>query len=153
MIYEEYETIWSKIRKIERELFALINKRDELFSQTQPKSSSMDKELVDGKNPKNMMEEYIIQKEYYNEKIEQLNQTLDDWYQALRRKREELKLSKDIYDRIYYFRLIERLSPEKIAYLIPCDRATVYRYMQNMCKNVKGLNYELYSIRSHKQKK
>jgi uncharacterized coiled-coil DUF342 family protein len=153
MIYEEYEAIWSKIRKIEKELFDLINKRDELFDMTQPKSSKFDKEIVDGKNPINSMEQYIIQKEYMNEKIAQLNQTLDDRYQILRRKRDELKYSRDTYDRIYYYRLIEKLSPEKIAYLIPCDRATVYRYMKNMCKNVKGLNYELYSIRSHKQNK
>lgn len=153
MIYEEYEAIWSKIRKIEKELFDLINKRDELFDMTQPKSSKFDKEIVDGKNPINTIEQYVIQKEYMNEKINQLNQTLDDRYQILRRKRDELKYSRDTYDRIYYYRLIEKLSPEKIAYLIPCDRATVYRYMKNMCKNVKGLNYELYSIRSHKQNK
>ena len=100
MIYEEYEAIWSKIRKIEKELFDLINKRDELFDMTQPKSSKFDKEIVDGKNPINTIEQYIIQKEYMNEKIVQLNQTLDDRYQILRRKRDELRQSKNIYDRI-----------------------------------------------------
>lgn len=153
MIYEEYEAIWSKIRKIEKELFELINKRDELFDMTQPKSSKFDKEIVDGKNPINSMEQYVIQKEYLNERILQLNITLDDWYQILNRKRGELKLSKHVYDRVYYYRIIEKATPARIAYLIPCDRATVYRYMQKMCKNVKGLRNELYSIRSHKQNK
>lgn len=153
MIYEEYESIWNTIRKKEEELFKLINKRDELFLKTQPKSSKFDKEKVDSKTTRNMMEEYVIQKEYLNERIMQLNITLDDWYQILNRKRTELKLSKQIFDRIYYYRLIEKVSPSKIAYLIPCDRATVYRYMKEMCKNVKGLRNELYSIRTHQQNK
>ena len=132
MIYEEYEAIWSRIRKIEKELFDLINKRDELFSMTQPKSATMDKEMVDGKNPINTMEEYVIQKEFLNEKINQLNQTLDDRYQILKRKREELKLSKNIYDRIYYLRGIERLSVYRISVIIGYSKEQTYRYLRKM---------------------
>lgn len=132
MIYEEYEAIWSKIRKKEKELFELINRRDELISMTQPKSSQFDKEIVDGKNPVNTMEQYVIQKEYLNEKIVQLNQTLDDWYQVLKRKRDELKLSKNIYDRIYYLRSIERLSVYRISVMIGYSKEQTYRYLRKM---------------------
>ena len=90
MIYEEYESIWNTIRKKEKELFDLINKRDELFLYTQPKSSKFDKEKVDSKSTRNIMEEYVIQKEYLNERILQLNISLDDIYQVLKRKRDEL---------------------------------------------------------------
>ena len=110
MIYEEYEAILNRIHKKEKELIDQINKREDLFSMTQPKSSKFDKEKVDSKNPTNSMEQYVIQKEYLNEKINQLNQTLDDWYQILRRKRDELKQSKHPYDKIYYFFRIERLN-------------------------------------------
>ena len=137
MIYEEYEAIWSKIRKIEKELFELINKRDELFAMTQPKSSKFDKEIVDGKNPVNAMEEYVIQKEYMNEKIVQLNQTLDDRYQILRRKRDELRQSKNIYDRIYVYYCIERLSIVKISYLTNYSQSQIYRKLEKMNINVK----------------
>lgn len=137
MIYEEYEAIWSKIRKIEKELFDLINKRDELFDMTQPKSSKFDKEIVDGKNPINSMEQYIIQKEYMNEKIVQLNQTLDDRYQILRRKRDELRQSKNIYDRIYVYYCIERLSIVKISYLTNYSQSQIYRKLEKMNINVK----------------
>lgn len=155
MIYEEYEAIRKKIQEKEEKLFKLLDKRDRIFSMTQPKSSKFDKEMVDGKNPINTIEEYIIQDEQQqlSVQITQLNLLLDDWYQALKRKRDELKQSKNIYDRIYYLRIIEKVSPAKIAYLIPCDRATVYRYMQDLCNNAKGLRNELYSIRSYKQNK
>jgi len=137
MIYEEYEAIWSRIRKIEKELFDLINKRDELFNITQPKSSKFDKEIVDGKNPINTMEQYVIQKEYMNEKINQLNQTLDDRYQILRRKRDELRQSKNIYDRIYVYYCIERLSIVKISYLTNYSQSQIYRKLEKMSINVK----------------
>ena len=137
MIYEEYESIWNTIRKKEKELFDLINKRDELFLKTQPKSSKFDKEKVDGNNPTNMMEQYVIQKEYMNEKINQLNQTLDDRYQILRRKRDELRQSKNIYDRIYVYYCIERLSIVKISYLTNYSQSQIYRKLEKMSINVK----------------
>ena len=132
MIYEEYESIWNTIRKKEEELFELINKREELFLKTQPKSSKFDKEKVDSKATRNMMEEYVIQKEYLNERIMQLNITLDDIYQVLKRKRDELRQSKNIYDRIYYYRIIERLSMYKIATLIGYSKEQTYRYFKKI---------------------
>lgn len=137
MIYKEYEAIWCKIRKQEKKLLDLINKREELFEKTQPKGTKYDKEIVDGKNPKNAMEEYIIQKEYLTERIEQLNLTLDDMYQVLKRKRDELRLSKNVYDRIYYYYFIERLSIYKISNLTNYSQSQVYKKFQKMGIKVK----------------
>lgn len=132
MIYEEYESIWNTIRKKEEELFKLINKRDELFLYTQPKSSKFDKEKVDGRKVVNILDDYIAQKEYLNERIMQLNITLDDIYQVLKRKRDELRQSKNIYDRIYYYRIIERLSMYKIAALVGYSKEQTYRYFKKI---------------------
>ena len=137
MIYEEYESIWSTIRKKEKELFETINKRDELFQKTQPKSSKFDKEKIDSKKFMNMMEEYVIEKEYLDEKIVQLNLTLDDRYQVLKRKRDELKQSKHPYDRLYVYFCIERLSIKKISYLMCYSESQIYRKFQKMGINVK----------------
>ena len=132
MIYEEYESIWCKIRKQEKKLFKLIEKRDELFEKTQPKTTRTDKILVDSKTITNIQEQYVIQQEYLTEKINQLNITLDDLYQVLKRKREELKLSKNIYDRIYYYREIEKLSMYKIASLVGYSKEQTYRYYRKI---------------------
>ena len=137
MIYTEYEKMWVVIRKQEKELFELINKRDELFTKTQPKATILDKEIVDGNNPSNMMESYVIQEEYYTMRIEQLQQSLDDRYQALKRKREELKLSKNICDRIYYLKNIEKLNVFKVSVLVNYSKEQVYRYLRKMNKNIK----------------
>ncbi len=137
MIYEDYESIWNKIRKLEEDLFKAISKRDELFDKTQPKSPKLDKEKVDGMNPTNMMDTYVIQKEYLNEKINHLNQTLDDMYQVLRRKREELRLSKNPYDKIYNYYCIERLSIYKISCLMNYSDSQIYRKLKKMGIEVK----------------
>lgn len=137
MIYEEYESIWNTIRKKEKELFELINKRDELFLKTQPKSSKFDKEKVDSKSTRNMMEEYVIQKEYLNERIMQLNITLDDIYQVLKRKRDELRQSKNTYDRIYYYYCIERLNIFKVSCLMNYSESQIYRKLKKMGIKVK----------------
>ena len=137
MIFEEYEIVWIKIRKIEKELFEYIEKRDILFEKTQPKSPKLDKEMVDGKNPTNLMEQYMIQKEYLNEKINQCNTALDDLYQVLKRKRDELKLSKNLYDKIYYYYCIERLSIYKISYLMSYSESQIYRKLKKMGIEVK----------------
>ncbi len=137
MIYEEYEDIWSTIRKKEKELFELINKREELFLKTQPKSSKFDKEKVDSKTTRNMMEEYVIQQEYFNDRIMQLNITLDDIYQVLKRKRDELKQSKNTYDRIYYYYCIERLNIYKVSCLMNYSESQIYRKLKSMGIDVK----------------
>lgn len=139
MIYEEYEAIRKRIHEKEEKLFKLLDKRDKIFSMTQPKSSKFDKELVDGKKPINTIEEYIIQDEQQQLSIQitQLNMLLDDWYQALKRKRDELKQSKNIYDRIYYLKYIERLNVYKISFLIGYSKEQTYRYLKkiNMTQN------------------
>lgn len=137
MIYEEYEAIWSIIREKEKELFILIPKRDELFEKTQPKSNSYDKELVDGKKQINIQEQYVIQIEYYDIRINQLNKTLDDWYLALGRKKKELQASKNLYDRIYYYRYIERISVKKIARLINYSERQTRRHLDNIEKSIR----------------
>ena len=137
MIYEDYEAIWNKIRKQEKKLFKLIEKRAELFDKTQPKTTQYDKEVVDGKKQTNIQEQYVIQQEYLTQKINQLNTTLDDLYQVLKRKREELKLSKNIYDRIYYYREIEKLSMYKIASLIGYSKEQTYRYYRKIKNDTK----------------
>lgn len=139
MIYEEYEAIRKRISKKEEKLFKLMEKRDNLFAMTQPKSSQFDDEIVDGKNPVNTIEEFVMKDEeqQLSVRIDQLNHLLDDWYQALKRKREELKLSKNTYDRIYYYRFIEKLSIEKIAKMIFMSRSRTYDYYDNICQRLK----------------
>ena len=136
MIYAEYEKMWAVIRKLEKELFDLINDRDELFSKTQPQATVLDKEKVDSSIKSNMLETYVIRQENYTKRINQLQLSLEDRYQALNRKREELRLSKNMYDRIYYLKYIEKLNIYKIATLTGYERTSVWRHLKKIEKSI-----------------
>ena len=136
MIYAEYEKMWAMIRKQEKELFELINERDELFTITQPKATTLDKEIVDGSHTGNILESYVIKQENYTKRIDQLQLSLDDRYQALNRKKKELRLSKNVYDRIYYLKYVEKLSTFKIGKMAGYDRTSVWRYLKKIEKNI-----------------
>ena len=137
MLYVDYERMWDIIKKQEKELFRLINIRDELFTMTQPRSKTFEKEVVDTSHTNsNALESYVIKQEQYTIRINQLNQSIDDRYQALNRKREELRLSKNIYDKIYYLKYIEKLSIYKIALLVGYDRTSVWRHLKKIEKNI-----------------
>lgn len=136
MLYVDYEKMWEVIRKQEKEYFDLINDRDELFTKTQPKATTFDKELVDSSHNSNMLETYVIKEEQITTRINQLNKSIDDRYQALNRKREELRLSKNIYDRIYYLKYVERLSIYKIAALVGYERTSVWRHLKKIEKSI-----------------
>ena len=135
MIYIEYEEMWGKIRLLEKECNKLINKREMLFNETQPKAAKLDALKVDGNNPSNMFEKYVIEIDELNRKINNINKTLDDRYILLKRKRDELKASKNTYDRIYVYRYFERLSVFKIGILMGYEKTQIYRYLKKINKN------------------
>lgn len=136
MLYIDYEKMWEVIRKQEKELFELMNARDELFTMTQPKATKFDKELVDSSHQSNTLETYVVKEEQCTLRINQLNKSIDDRYQALNRKREELRLSKNIYDRIYYLKYIEKMNIYKIAILVGYERTSVWRHLKKIEKSI-----------------
>ena len=135
MIYIEYEEMWGKIRLLEKECNDLINQREMLFNETQPKAAKLDSLKVDGNNPSNMFDIYVIKVNELDRKINNINKTLDDRYILLKRKRDELKASKNTYDRIYVYRYIERLSVFKIGILMGYEKTQIYRYLKKINKN------------------
>lgn len=136
MLYIEYEDIWDKIRVKEKEILNLINQREDLFNTTQPKASKLDSLKVDGASPVNAFDEYVIKIDELNTKIDNINKSLDDRYILLKRKRDELKASKNIYDRIYVYRYIERLPVFKIGMMVGYEKTQVYRYLKIIKKNI-----------------
>ena len=84
-----------------------------------------------------IMEEYVIKQEKKKKKIYQINITLDDLYQVLKRKREELRQSKHPYDRIYVYFCIERLNIYKISNLMSYSESQIYRKLKKMGIDVK----------------
>lgn len=139
MLYEEYETYKLKYYEIQKKYNEILNEKEELFSLTQPKAISYDGEVVDGGNPKNVFDEYLMLKEKKNidQRLDEIKSILMDRKELLTSKEEELKDSKHIQDRIYVYRYLHNLTIKKIAMAVPCGEATVYRTLRIIRNNLK----------------
>lgn len=155
MIYISYEEYKNKYYEAQKKYDEVLCEKESLFAITQPKATTYDKELVSGGNPSNTFDEYLIKKEakQIDERLEEARSILKDRERLLKLKEEELKSSSHPYDKTYYNRCIKNKTPNQIAILIPCDRATVYRYMQEIERNLRKLGYELHSLYARKQGK
>jgi hypothetical protein len=134
MIYKTYENYKEKYYEAQNEYNAILNEKEELFIMTQPKSADYSKERVNGGTKNNVFDEYLVQKELKNidQRLEEAKSILYDRKRLFEQKEEELKHSSDINDRIYKYKYLDKLKIERIAILIPCGEATVYRALKRM---------------------
>lgn len=153
MIYKEYEEYRTKYYEAQKTYDAVLNEKEILFLRTQPSAIVFDKEIVSGGTPSNAFDTYLIAKEkkQIDARLEEAKSILEDREKLLEIKEKELKLSNNIYDKIYYYRCLENRTPTQISFLIPCDRTTVYRYMKDIERDLKKTGYGLHSIYARKQ--
>ena len=135
IVYEEYKL---KFYEAQQQYNDILNEKEKLFVKTQPKATTFDKERVDGGNRRNSFDDYVIikEKKQIDQRLNEIKSILDDREKLLKLKEEELKASKHIYDRIYVYRYMNRLTGKKIANLIPCGDATVFRILKKIKKNI-----------------
>jgi hypothetical protein len=119
MIYLDYENMWNNIKVLEKKCMELINARDFLY------------DYVDSD------EKIEQERKKYDNKIKNINKTLDERYILLNRKRSELKQSKNIYDVVYVYRYIERMSVHNISIRANYSRQQIYRFLKIIEGNIK----------------
>ena len=149
MYYLEYEEFKKKYQKVQDKYNKLLDKYETIFNITQPKSTDYSKEKTNGGKAGNSFDTYLIEEEKGNikRKLRQALELLNGRKILLEQKKEELKNSNNEYDKVYYNRVLLNKTATQISYLIPCDRKTVYRYMDIIGKKV---GYELYNKTCHK---
>ena len=139
MLYREYETFKIKFYETQEQYNQILNEKEELFVMTQPKGTSFEKELVDGSNPSNIFDNYLILKEKrkIDQRLDEIRALLDDRGKLLRLKEEELKSSNDIQDMVYKYRYLEKLKINKICRLVGYERAQIFRILKIIKNNLK----------------
>jgi len=139
MIYKTYEEYKNRYSETQMQYNAILNEKEELFSITQPQAVKFDKERVNGGNPVNTFDEYLIKKEKKNidQRLIEIKSILDDRKILLELKEDELRHSRNIQDRIYTYRYLDRKKIKNIALLIPCGDATVYRELKKIRRSIK----------------
>lgn len=152
MYYLEYEEIKRKYQKVQDKYNKLLDKYENVFNITQPKSTDYSKEKTNGGEFENSFDTYLIEEEKGKIKrnLRQTLELLNRRKTLFEQKKEELKNSTNVYDKVYYYRVILNKTATQISYLIPCDRKTTYNYMHSIEKVMwkKGYN-DFYLIPKH----
>lgn len=135
-MYVKYEEYKKKYEKAQDKYNRLLDDYETIFNLTQPKSTDYSKEKTNGGSTENSFDTYLIKDDKWKIKrrLRQAQELLNGRKILLEQKKEELKNSNNVYDKVYYNRTILNKSATQISYLIPCDRKTVYRYMHDIEK-------------------
>lgn len=133
MVYPEYEKTKSRFYEAQRQFAQLLLEKDRIYANALPSGIRYDKDVVQV-TPSNPLERYAIDLENIEKKIAQVRDAVKDWEILLSVKERELRESKDISDRIYTMRYLEKMSVGKIAYLISYSKRQVFRILKKIEK-------------------
>lgn len=136
-IYLEYESYKQKLYAAQKNFDKILKRKEELFDMTQPTSPGMG-EKVSGGEPRNKFDSYLITKDEENldALLKEAREILDDRKILLESKREELKASKNLYDKIYYYRFIEYYHVNRIARTVGYSEAQTYRILDKIKRQI-----------------
>lgn len=138
MIYISYVEYKNKYYEAQKNYDNILSEKEKLFSITQPKATTYDKEIVSGGAPTNTFDEYLIKKDKkrLDERLDEARSILEDRERLLKLKEEELRNSKDWYDIVYTYKYLDNLKPDQIKYKMPYCRSSIYEILRKINKNI-----------------
>lgn len=138
MLYIQYNDYKIKYYNAQKDYDNILSEKERLFARTQPQATVYDKEKVNGGNPTNAFDEYLVEKEKKNidARLNEARSILQDRERLLKLKEEELRKSKDWYDILYKHRFIENLKVREIKYKMPYCRASIYNMLNEINKKL-----------------
>lgn len=139
MVYLEYEECKQKYLDAQEIFSEILQTKEELFAQTQPLAVSYDSEHVDGGNPANRFDSYLITKDrlQLDAKLEEAKALMEERLHLMHLKEQELRSSKDVHDRIYVMRYLDHIRVFIISRRVRYSESQVYRILEKIEKRAK----------------
>ena len=139
VLYLEYELYKRRLTDTERMYDEILLENESLFNKTQPKSLDYGKERVAGGSPQNAFDEYLIQKEKQriDERLEEARNMVNERKRLLSDKEQELRQSKDMYDRVYKMRHLDKFKVNRIASMTGYSEASIYRILKIISETIR----------------
>mgnify|MGYP002622428228 CR=1 FL=1 len=136
MVFLEYIESLEAYRATEKTYTKILSLKEKLFSQTQPNAMRYDAEKVEGSHPINSFDEYLIALERLDidNKLVEAHKQMDLRKELLDRKKEELRQSKELMDKIYRLRYIDQWSVNRISRYLHYHRSQIFRILNKMEK-------------------
>lgn len=138
MVYIEYEELKIKYLNAQKGVDQIITEMERLFDKTQPKSADLEKDRVSGGSYENAFDIYLIEKERKNidGRLAEAKAIMDERQKLLRLKEGELRDSKEIIDRLYVYRYLDRMKVKRIPGRVGYSRPQVYRMLSEIRRNM-----------------
>lgn len=138
MVYIEYEELKGKYLNAQRCVDQIITEMERLFDKTQPKSADLEKDRVSGGSYENAFDVYLIEKERKNidSRLTEAKAIMIERQKLVKLKEGELRDSKEIIDRLYVYRYLDRMKVKRIPGRIGYSRPQVYRMLSEIRRNM-----------------
>lgn len=133
MVYPEYEKTKSRFYDSQRRFAQLLMEKEKIFASTLPSGIRYDKDVVQS-TPSDPMERYVGDLEDIEKKLSQVRDSVKDWEILLSAQERELRESKEIPDKVYVMRYLDKMSVGKIAYIISYSKRQVFRILKKIEK-------------------
>lgn len=134
MLYLEYDRLRKQCRAIEADYAALLAEKAALFARTQPGAVDPGKQPGGAGGQDNAFERYLIVKDsrQLDQRISEARTMAEDWARLLDLHRAELRRSRDLLDRIYVGRYLDRLPMDRIAGRCGITRGYAYKLLKKI---------------------
>lgn len=136
MIYIEYEAYRCKYLDLQEQFNHFLTEKERILTKTLPNAIRYDKDKTSSSLDGNPLEDYVIELEEskVDESLDRIRQLLEDRERLLHLKEKELRMSQDVYDRIYRMKYLDCMGINKIAKIMHYSRSQVYRILENIKK-------------------
>lgn len=140
MVYLEYEEYKRKYHEIQKQYDRILLENEELFQRTQIQGIDYEREKVNGGKGSNVMELYIAEKDFrkIDERLAEVKILLDGRKRLLDLKREELRESKELVDKVYRMKYLDHMKVREISDKLCYSKAQLYRIVEKIDEEIKN---------------
>lgn len=137
-MYLDYEIAKIRYLKSRDDVETILEERERLFGITQPHSMQYDQDRV-VTSPSNSIEAYIVLKEQtkIEQRLTEAKGILQERAEFLSVMEKDLRKSRDIEDRIYCMRYLDKLKIHKIKKAVHYSEAQIYRILGTIKETIK----------------
>lgn len=138
MLYLEYERAKARFYASQKMFEKALLEKERLFTITQPKAITYDKDTVQTSPKGDILDNYLIalEEEKIEEKLAPVRRLLKDRERLLDIKERELRESPDRHDKVYVCRFLEGMSIRSIAKALNYSKSEIYRTLQSIKKHI-----------------
>lgn len=135
MVYPEYEKTKSRFYDSQRRFAQLLMEKERIFANTLPCGIRYDKDVVQS-SPTVPLETYVADLEEIEKKLSQVRDSVKDWEILLSVKERELRESKEIPDKVYVMRYLDKMSVNKVSNNLSYSKRQIFRILNKIEKNI-----------------